>query len=230
MVDKESNPIHLAVELVETNHWVAYALDLPGCFSSGKTETGAVGGAQECIRRYLEWLSSRGERTPIEDSIRVRVVERYVPPTDQLPDALIGDIYIVNALFRHDSLPLSESDVERALAVLSHQREDLLSLLPSRIPPEVEELLLHIGAAEWWYWDRIDSGLPREDLPEQWDRRLSVTREFTLAHLSSLVDRKDVYEKMGEGWSGRKVVRRSAWHERDHTNQIAMLLGPRITT
>jgi len=34
-----SDPVHpLAVELVEPDHWVAYILDLPGCFSSGKTE------------------------------------------------------------------------------------------------------------------------------------------------------------------------------------------------
>lgn len=230
MESDENNPIHqLAVELIEPNHWVAYALDLPGCFSSGKTETTAIEGAPERIRTYLEWLSSRGEQTPIPESIRVRVAERYVPP-DQLRQTSNGDNYIINAFFRHDSQPLSEKDVERALAVLSHQREELLSLLPSHVPPRVEVLLLHIGSAEWWYWDRIDSSFPREDLPEQWDSRLSMTREFTLAHLPFLIDRKDVNEKMGEGWSGRKIVRRCAWHERDHTNQIALLLGEGITT
>lgn len=228
MIDE---PIHqLGVELVEPNHWVANALDLPGCFSSGKTETAAVKGAQERIRSYLQWLSLREGQTPIPDFINVRVEERYVPPPDQLRETSVEDIYIVNAFFRHDSQPLAEKDAERALAVLSHQREDLLSLLPSRVPPEVETLLLHIGSAEWWYWDRLDSAFPREDLPEQWDRRLSVTREFTLAHLPSLVDRKGVHDKMGERWSARKVVRRSAWHERDHTNQIANLLDESIAT
>lgn len=224
-------PIYeLGVELLEPNHWVAYALDLPGCFSSGKTEEAAVEGARERIRQYFGWLASHGEQLLIPDSVRIRVAERYVPPSDQLRDTSIGEIYIVNAFFRHDSRPVTEEDLLRTMTVLSHQREDLLSVVASEISPEAETILLHIGSAELWYWERLDMAFPREDLPNDWAKRLSSTREFTLARLPALVELAEIREKMGEAWSGRKLVRRLAWHERDHTSQIGMLLSESTST
>lgn len=41
--------------------------------------------------------------------------------------------------------------------------------------------------------------------------------------IPSLVGRSDIKEKSGELWSGRKLVRRTLWHERDHTTQIGRI-------
>lgn len=211
----------LAVELVEPDHWVAYILDLPGCFSSGKTEEVAIGKSRERIRQYFEWLAAHGDDVVVPDLIETRVDERYAPPDRQLRETSIGDIYIVNAFFRHDSRPVTKEDLQESTKVLSYQREDLLALLASQVTPEVEKLLLHVGSAEWWYWDRMGLAFPREDLPDEWSTRLSVTRAFTLDHLPSLLELSDTKEKMGETWSARKLLRRVIWHERDHMSEIA---------
>ena len=219
---RPSDPVYsLAVELVEPDHWVAYILDLPGCFSSAKTEEAAVGKSRERIREYFEWLATHGEDVVVPDLIEIKVDEHYVPPDRQLRETSIGDIYIVNAFFRHDARPLTKEDLQESTRVLSYQREDLLALLDSQVAPEDEKLLLHVGSAEWWYWDRMDLAFPREDLPDEWRARLSVTRAFTLDNLPSLLELSDTKEKMGETWSARKLLRRVIWHERDHMSQIA---------
>jgi predicted RNase H-like HicB family nuclease len=50
----------LAVEDIEPNHWVAYVLDLPGCFSSAANLEGALLKAPQAIERHADWLAARG--------------------------------------------------------------------------------------------------------------------------------------------------------------------------
>ncbi|MGD8455812.1 MAG: type II toxin-antitoxin system HicB family antitoxin [Anaerolineales bacterium] len=66
----------LAVEDIETNHWVVYALDVPGCFSSAQYSEEAIAQASVRIAEHLVWLSKHDisfldADTPIE----VEVVE-----------------------------------------------------------------------------------------------------------------------------------------------------------
>ena len=47
----------LGMEDIEPDHYVAWALDLPGCFSSARSEADAVAHAPERIAGYYAWLA-----------------------------------------------------------------------------------------------------------------------------------------------------------------------------
>ena len=44
--------IRLAVEDIEPNHWIAWALDLPACYSSARTMADAITHAPKKIAEY----------------------------------------------------------------------------------------------------------------------------------------------------------------------------------
>jgi DinB family protein len=64
-------------------------------------------------------------------------------------------------------------------------------------------------------------------MPHEPRAKLNKVRKQTHALLPNLVGDARVYEKVGEGWTARKVVRRTLWHEGDHTEQIARILNLR---
>ncbi len=68
-------------------------------------------------------------------------------------------------------------------------------------------------------------GLDRAQLPGDLLTRLRAVRANTQAQLVTLVGDGSAVSKWGELWSARKVLRRTLWHERDHTQQIARLLA-----
>jgi len=90
----------------------------------------------------------------------------------------------------------------------------------------INGILRHIGAAEWWYQDRIRYPFPEDerDMPTDPFERLAVVRD----HFNPLRSKLDGEDKVigleGEIWSPRKVLRRALWHERDHTEHIRKLL------
>src|SRR5574341_1682725 len=89
---------HLAVEDMEPNHYVACALELPGCFSSARTEAEAVGNASAMIAAHFEWRASRGRPSPwAGEPIDTEVAEVFRSfPSHEDPE------YIVNAFFEDD--------------------------------------------------------------------------------------------------------------------------------
>ena len=86
-------------------------------------------------------------------------------------------------------------------------------------------ILRHVGGAEWWYLDRLGLATPREDVPSEPFDRLDKVRTSLLETLLSLIGSQQVVGKDGEFWSPRKLLRRAAWHERDHILHIQKLLG-----
>ena len=88
-------------------------------------------------------------------------------------------------------------------------------------------MLDHVASAEQWYFDRFGLALSTSDLPADPLARLNKVRDHTLASLSALAARKGVVTLSGETWSARKVMRRTLWHERDHTEHIRKL-KPRL--
>jgi hypothetical protein len=80
-----------------------------------------------------------------------------------------------------------------------------------------------VAGSEWWYLDRLGLAFSRADLPEDPFERLNAVREHLLASLPSLPKRLGVVTLGGETWSARKVMRRTFWHERDHTQHILKL-------
>lgn len=223
----------LAVEDVEAGHWVAYVLDMPGCFSSGESEEAAIAGIPAKVEAYFNWVSGHGFPTFLpDDDVAYEVVESfqsYESPTEP------G--YLVNAFFMNDHKPLGYWEVQTALRLMTWTREDLFELTKSLSQAQlsmtrtegeagtIADILRHLAISENWYLDRLGLALPREDISGDVFGMLSDIRERARRGLVELIGDKRVVTLKGERWSGRKIIRRLLWHERDHTFQISKLLS-----
>jgi predicted RNase H-like HicB family nuclease len=226
-------PYHLGVEDIEPNHWIAYVFDLPGCYSSAETEEGAVLLAPARIAEYFDWRTRRCRPSPLADQGIVTQVDEvfHSYPDKDDPD------HIVNAFFADDRRPPKPDEVDDARWLLEQTRTDLLAVVEPVTPTQrkkpivqgrfkcINEILMHVAWAEWWYFDRLGLAFPRDDIPNNPLKALEKVRANTLANLPSLVGSTRVVERSGELWSARKVVRRMLWHERDHTQHIARVAG-----
>jgi hypothetical protein len=73
-------PIHIAVEDMEPDHWIAWAIDLPVCFSSATTAADAVAHAPQKITEYFSWLLAHDPGLPaVIQPIEVEVIETSTP-------------------------------------------------------------------------------------------------------------------------------------------------------
>jgi uncharacterized damage-inducible protein DinB len=121
--------------------------------------------------------------------------------------------------------------------LLDWSRQDLLKItqaipqdrLRAKIGGEVlgsiAELLIHIAAGENWYYNHFGLGLERAQLAQDPFDRVQQVRANTRAQLVKLIGNERITQDNGEVWSARKIVRRTLWHERDHTQHIAQLLA-----
>jgi hypothetical protein len=222
----------LAVEDIEPQHWIAWMLDLPACFSSAQTEGEAQRCAPDRIIEYYIWLSAHDPFLIVpNEPIDLEIVETFHSfPSGEDPE------YLVNAFFEDDRRPLTASEVEAALRLFDWTRKDLKGVLDSASPDrllktidnEIHKSILgivgHIARAENWYLDQLDLGLEPSEIPEDVLMKLDAVRSNTLSQLVNLIDVETITENCGERWSPRKVVRRALWHERDHTQHITKLL------
>lgn len=220
----------LAVEDIEPDHWVTWVLDLPGCFSSAPTPEEAIALAPARISQYFTWLRShRLHPTHMNRGrVEVELVETFQSYVSE-------GLYVVNAFFEEDRKPLTEEDVQGGLALLEATREDLQDVLdlipedtrtlalPGEIQGSIQGILEHLAWTEWWYFDRLDLAFEREDMPADVFEKLSRTREQTRTLLPTLIGDEQILVRSGESWSARKVLRRTLWHERDHTHHIEKL-------
>jgi predicted RNase H-like HicB family nuclease/uncharacterized damage-inducible protein DinB len=224
---------HLAEEDMEPNHWIAWVLDLPACFSPAKTRDEAIAQAPQVINQYYAWLASHNSALPIPaEIIETEVVESFLSfPSQKDPE------YIVNALFNDDRRPLGYWEVEVASRLLTWTRQDLQAVLSpvdmkdlnKSIPGEshgsIAGILRHVAIAENWYFSHIGLALERGQIPEDPLGKLQAVRTNTHKQLIKLVGNEQITENYNEQWSARKVLRRTLWHERDHTQHIAKLLA-----
>jgi uncharacterized damage-inducible protein DinB len=223
----------IAVEDVELNHHVCWVLDLPGCFSSARDRESAVVGAPSRIVEYFAWIA-RHDSMSREESARLEV--DVVEVFESFPCAADRE-YLVNAFFEDDRRPLSSQDVETGLRLLEWTREDLLresACLPAEelsrpIPGEIRGtiggILEHVARAENWYLSRLGVGVDWSELPEAAFGKLEGVRANTRSRLATLVGDQRVTVNWDERWSARKILRRTLWHERAHTEQIRRLSG-----
>ena len=223
----------LAVEDIESNHWVAWELDLPGCFSSARTQTEAVARAPECISAYYAWLSSHDRSLPVvTEPIEVEVTETFHSfLSAQYPG------YLVNAFFEDDRRPVHYWDSELALRLLQWTRQDLLNAIQSAKQQQtgkpvtgeasdpVDQIIKHVAVAENWYFEHMGLALDQASLPDDPLEMLRVVRANTQMQLPKLIGDGRITRDCDESWSARKVIRRTLWHERDHTQHIAHLLA-----
>ncbi len=225
-------PYRVAVEDLEPNHFIAYALDMPACFSSARVEAEAIALAPVRITEHLDWLTRHEGRTETKTPIEVQVVETFQSfPSAEDPE------YIVNAFFEDDRRPLTSDEVKTILQLLEWTRDDLLKLIHSLTLEQLQKpvvgethgsiagVLSHVAGAENWYFSHLGLGMERDTLPSDPVERYETVRAHTRAQLPKLIGDERITTNYDEQWSARKVVRRTLWHERDHTEHIAQLIG-----
>jgi len=221
----------IGVEDIEPNHWVAWVFELPGCYSKARNREDAIAKAPSRITQYFEWLSSHNYKAPpVAEPIEVEVSESF--------NSFISESdYIVNAFFKDDRRLLSHDEIEHALWLLEYTRSDLLQVIQRMSSDQLDKpirgevqgtirgILNHVAWAEWWYFDRLNLAFKEEQMPEDVMSMLEKVRTHTRRQLSQLAGNTAITERIGEQWSARKIVRRTLWHERAHTQQIIRYLS-----
>jgi predicted RNase H-like HicB family nuclease len=221
----------VAVEDIEPDHFVAWVLDLPGCFSPARTDDEALTRVPERIGDYYAWLVDHDPALPrVSGPFEADVVEVLrAHASAERPD------YIVNAFFEDDRRPLTYWDIAVGLRLLAWSRQDLLRVVESLPPERVREplagqvhgtiagILEHIAGAENWYLDQLGLSLEWAGLPQDVMGKLERVRAQTRGRLAELISDGRITESQGERWSARKVLRRALWHERDHMEHISRL-------
>ncbi|HLB65441.1 MAG TPA: type II toxin-antitoxin system HicB family antitoxin [Anaerolineales bacterium] len=218
-------PYVVCAEEVE-DRWVAHVPDLPGCFASDKERDEAINAVPAAIQEYVAWCSGHG--------LHVSGISGPMVVDEVIRSWMYEDDYEVNAFFAADRPPILPDEVAEIQLLLSATRSDLSSavadldeeallkeLAGERWP--VAGILGHLAGSEWWYLDRLGLAFSRADLPEDPFERLRTVRDHLLASLPVLPRRLGVVTLGGETWSARKVIRRTLWHERNHTHHILRL-------
>jgi hypothetical protein len=227
----------IGLENGDENRSIAWMLGHPGCFTYGSDGDAALAAAPEAIRNYIAWIKAHnnGECWLPEDDIQLMVDEVWDVYNIDENYNRVENKYAVNAWFLHDWKPLTSDELDLGFSLLDWSRHDLLetirdlnqNTLDQTYPDErwsIAGIINHIGGAEWWYLDRLGLAFPREELPEDPFIRSQVVRSHLNQVLPTLVGSTKVVGTEGEFWSPRKLLRRAAWHERDHTSHIQKLL------
>ena len=217
---------------------IAWSLTLPGCFAYGADAATALMKMARAIPETIQWYEEY--QVPLwldasEIDIRLLEVWEGYEINDQYERVDEGDH--IGGWFLHDWKPLTAADVEHGLKVLAASRRDLLNTVHTLTQEQLERtypgerwnilgILRHIGGVEWWYLERLGvAKMTREQLPKDSLERLNAGRLELVEALPGLVDQERVIGREGELWSPRKVLRRAAWHERDHIAHIRQLLA-----
>jgi len=223
----------VAVEDMEPDYFVCWALDAPGCFSRGRTREEAMASAPAAISAYHAWCARHGDVSRYAgDPIEIELVESFNSfPCSNDPE------YLVNAFFEDDLRPLAESEVDGALRLLEWSRRDLLDVvarlssedlerpIPGEIRKTIGGILQHVAGAENWYFSQLSLGIEWASLSEDVFGKLDGVRANSRSWLLTLIGDHRVTESCEERWSARKILRRTLWHERAHTGQIVRLRG-----
>jgi len=221
-----------ALEDIEANHFVCWMLDLPGCYSAGRNRETVIALAPSRITDYYTWIHKHNSTSPVVDGpFRIELVEEFsAHASEEAPE------YLVNAFFEDDRRPLSSEDVEIGLQLLGWTREDLLKILGGLTPEQLNNpieseirgsilgILEHVCGAENWYFSQFRMDVDWSILPNNIEGKLTAIRTNTRAQLSNLIGESQIAASYGERWSARKILRRTLWHERAHTEQIAQQL------
>lgn len=226
---------------------IAWALEHPGCFAYGNDNREAEANFPRAAHEYVawvgrhggEWFADPGSGAADGGELQVNNEETFnVYFVDKAFERVgSGRGSMVESFFGYDWKPLIGTDIQRALKLLAWSRRDLIGVVNGLSADQlgrahagerwdINGILKHIGAAEWWYQERIGHPFPanEDDLSPDPLERLTATRE----HFNSLLPRLEGLHQVigleGEFWSPRKVLRRALWHERDHTEHIRKLL------
>jgi predicted RNase H-like HicB family nuclease len=210
--------------------WIAHVPDLPGCFSGHTDREVALKAIPGVIEDYIGWCHGHGLR--LSGFSGPMIVTEVIRAWDY------EEGQEVNAFFASDRPPLLREELPEFDILLQATRQDLLAQLSGldgeQLQRElhgerwsVDGILNHIADAEWWYLDRLGLAISKASLPDETLDRLEAVRRHLDSQMEALCGRTGVVTLAGETWSGRKVMRRALWHERDHTQHIGKI-KPRL--
>jgi uncharacterized damage-inducible protein DinB/predicted RNase H-like HicB family nuclease len=206
--------------------WIAHVPDLPGCFTAHDERDTAIAAVPKAVEAYVAWCAASGIR--ISGVSPPMVVSEVVRSWQYEPE------YEVNAFFAADRPPVAPDELPEYQRLLEASRRDLLQAvegldsdaLQRSIPDErwpIGGIVHHVARSELWYLDRLGLAFPRSELSAEPLEAIQQVRQRTLAVLSALSGQTGVVALAGEVWSARKVLRRTLWHERDHSQHIQKL-------
>jgi predicted RNase H-like HicB family nuclease/uncharacterized damage-inducible protein DinB len=211
----------------DTGGWsMAHVADLPGCYAKADDPWVALQALLPAIPAYWAWLRRHG--APAPGPAGLGEVSLGVIETVQ------SDTPGPRALFEYEVAPLSRQAVAGCLERLTYTRRDLLDLvgdLPAAMlapgpAATVGGILAHLAATERAYTRLLGPPTGTQEAAAPLDR-LADVRAAAVQQIRSLPD--DDYGRIflhdGERWNVRKLLRRMLEHEREHTAQIAGLLG-----
>jgi hypothetical protein len=208
---------------------IAWVFDHPGCFSYGSDDKEAILRVPQALVAYQEWIGKHTEESWLSDlgDFDIRLIEALEKPQDGSESL---------DWFQNDKQPLNEIEAEHGIKLLGWSRTDLLDIALSFSDKELDQrfegerwsirgIVEHIANAETWYLDRLGLAEGLKDLKENdaFAHILKV-RNRTVEVLPLLAGNAEIREVDGEPWSGRKFLRRTAWHEMDHIGHIVKLM------
>jgi hypothetical protein len=218
---------------------IAWALEHPGCFAYGTNTEGAALNLETALMKYAGWIlrhESNSWLSFAEDEIEIVIngVWDVYYINDEFDKISEVDGYAVDSFFPYDWKPLKTDEIKHALDMLVWSRDDFLKTLQglsttqldANYPGErwsINGIVGHLGGAEWWYLERLGLAFPREQLPKDPIERIEKVRKHLATKLFGLDGVKQVVAVDGEFWSPRKLLRRTLWHEKDHTEHIRKL-------
>ncbi len=225
-------PYRVALERGVEGRHIAWVLDYPGCFASGYTEPDVLARIPEAIREYFAWLGAHGIPATgpgIPEDFRVVEIFEVYTINERFER---GGSREVRAWFLDDWRPLTEEEVEFGLQVLAASRADLRAAVEGLPDPVLDTVLpgqrwsmrgvlRHIAQGEHGYLRRL--GREMGDPPVEVLAHLEGARRALEQALREWVGRSVVVGVEGEFWSPRKVLRRAAWHERDHVAHLRQM-------
>jgi hypothetical protein len=230
----EMGMIRIGLENNMEGRSMTWALDRPGCYAYGANGDAALAAVPAALEEYAEWHAAHGENWPLPAEIVLDETFDCYTIDDAYELATEG--YEVNAWFHHDWKPLTAEETSRAVKLLTWAGADLLKVVDGLSPEDftrprpgerwsIEGIFKHVGGAEWWYLDRLGLAFPRAEVPADPFARFEKVHAHLFAALPGLSGSTQVVGVDGEFWSPRKLVRRAAYHLRDHVVHIQKLRG-----
>lgn len=236
-MEKETVSLKIGIENGNEGRTIVWVLEHLGCFSYGENSQEALDELPAVVQEYNEWLTlHKLEKEMIPPNQDIYIDSTWEVYQIDENYTITSDGYEVNAWFQDDWRPLTEDKIALGIELLNICREDLLSTvkdlsnekLIKKLPGErwtIAGILKHVASADWWYLDRLGMAFPSDQLPSEPVDRLDEVRSYMVEVLPSLTGSKLVVGIDGEFWSPRKLMRRAAWHDRDHTFHIKKLIN-----
>jgi hypothetical protein len=234
--------VNVWAETKESGETILFAFDYPGACGWGPTWSHAAERLKHDTLFTTHWMSKHGAESDAPSNMNLHVVEAVEATGNPLECDSEG-------FYSWDNEPFEDTMIDETLRWLNASRVDLLSLvqglgddvLDKRLTEgkrTVREIIDHIAIAEWWYTTRVSSS---RDSIRSWENygqdafsRLQLVREMFVHDFAErmrqmpYVNRSQVFERNGELWTPKKVLRRAVWHELLHLKQLLRLI-PKLT-